>query len=171
MITPLPNNPHNLYVYTIGVYGYDETTFFQRLAEYPIDVFCDIRARRGMRGSEYAFANSQRLQARLAELGIPYLHVKALAPTEAIRDEQKAADKQADIKKRQRNMLSDAYIAAYQEQVLSSFDLDGFLQQLPQNASSICLFCVERVPEACHRSLAADYLAKHADATIYHIRS
>jgi len=35
-----------------------------------VDTFCDIRARRGVRGSEYAFANHQRLAARLAERNI-----------------------------------------------------------------------------------------------------
>ncbi|MFN2179799.1 MAG: hypothetical protein ACK2UV_09955, partial [Candidatus Promineifilaceae bacterium] len=56
-------------IVTIGVYGFDETTFFQALKDAGVDTFCDIRRRRGVRGSRYAFANSKRLQKRLAELG------------------------------------------------------------------------------------------------------
>ena len=56
-----------------------------------------FRSRRGVRGSTYAFANSLRLQARLTDLGIRYLHRKDLAPTQAVRDRQAAADKATKI--------------------------------------------------------------------------
>ena len=52
-------------IYTIGVYGSSEKEFFQKLADHGIDSFCDIRLRRAVRGSQYAFANSQRLQGKL----------------------------------------------------------------------------------------------------------
>lgn len=52
-----------LNVVTIGVYGYTPETFFAALQEAGVDLLCDIRQRRGVRGAEYAFANSQRLQA------------------------------------------------------------------------------------------------------------
>lgn len=80
-------------IVTIGVYGFDETGFFEALRSAGVDVFCDIRARRGVRGSTYAFANSVRLQARLAEMGVRYLHRKDLAPTQAVRDRQAEADR------------------------------------------------------------------------------
>ena len=80
-------------IVTIGVYGFDEDSFFDALHKARVDTFCDIRSRRGVRGSIYAFANSLRLQARLADLGIRYLHRKDLAPTQAVRDRQAAADK------------------------------------------------------------------------------
>ena len=70
-------------IVTIGVYGFDEARFFEALRKVKVDTFCDIRNRRGVRGSTYAFANSLRLQARLAELGIRYLYRKDLAPTKA----------------------------------------------------------------------------------------
>ncbi len=66
---------------TIGVYGFDEAGFFQALQDAGVDTFCDIRRRRGVRGSAYAFANSQRLQGRLAELGIRYIYRSDLAPS------------------------------------------------------------------------------------------
>ena len=79
-------------IVTIGVYGFDETTFFQALREAGVDTFCDIRRRRGVRGTRYAFANSRRLQKRLSELGIQYRHLLELAPTAEIRERQKTAD-------------------------------------------------------------------------------
>lgn len=60
-------------IYTIGVYGSTEQEFFNKLIENRIDTFCDIRQRRGVRGSEYAFVNSNRLQNKLAELDIKYV--------------------------------------------------------------------------------------------------
>lgn len=47
---------------TIGVYGSTERKFFDALVRAKVDVFCDIRLRRGMRGATYSFANSSLLQ-------------------------------------------------------------------------------------------------------------
>ncbi|GHT08753.1 hypothetical protein AGMMS49525_17880 [Bacteroidia bacterium] len=55
-------------LYTIGVYGSTEKEFFNKLVENRIDTFCDIRQRRGVRGSEYAFVNNNYLQRKLAAL-------------------------------------------------------------------------------------------------------
>lgn len=90
---------------TIGVYGFAEESFFEALQSAEIDTFIDIRQRRGVRGATYAFANSQRLQARLADLNIHYLHQKALAPTVEIRRMQDEADKASKTPKRKRTTL------------------------------------------------------------------
>ena len=79
-------------VYTIGVYGSTEQQFFGKLTENIIDTFCDIRQRRGVRGSEYAFVNSNYLQRKLAEMDIKYGHIIELAPTSEIREKQKAVE-------------------------------------------------------------------------------
>ena len=47
-------------VFTIGVYGWDEEDFAQALRDAAPDVFVDVRRRRGLRGSTYAWANSTR---------------------------------------------------------------------------------------------------------------
>ncbi len=143
---------------TIGVYGFTEESFFETLQSAEIDTFIDIRQRRGVRGSTYAFANSQRLQARLAQLGINYLHLKELAPTLEIRRKQDEADKAGKTPKRKRTTLGEVFISAYQAQILDPFDPQTLLNQLPSNAKTIVLFCVERQPTACHRSLVAEKL-------------
>ena len=55
--------------YLIGVYGFDGDSFLQRLREANVRLLLDVRQRRGVRGPEYAWANSLRLQAALAHAG------------------------------------------------------------------------------------------------------
>ena len=147
-------------IVTIGVYGFDESSFFQALCDAAVDTFCDIRSRRGVRGATYAFANSMRLQARLAELGIRYTHRKDLGPTRAVREKQAAADKATKTAKRKRTALGEAFIEAYHTECLTAFEPQSLLDELESDAKVVALFCVETAPEACHRSLVADTLAK-----------
>ena len=78
---------------TIGVYNSTEETYFNKLINSKIELFCDIRQRRGVRGAQYKYVNSNYLQEKLKALGIEYLYIKALAPTNEIRQKQKDADK------------------------------------------------------------------------------
>src|SRR2546422_9083628 len=96
---------------TIGVYGFSEAAFFDALQNAGVDTFCDIRWRRGGRGADYSFANSARLQKRLGELGIRYLHYRELAATPALRQRQTEADKAEGTTKSKRSALGEAFIA------------------------------------------------------------
>lgn len=154
---------------TIGVYGWDAGLFFAALTAAGADTFCDLRARRGVRGREYAFANSQRLQARLAELGIRYLHRPDLAPSAETRAAQHAVDQAGHTAKRQRSLLSPAFVDAYCHERLTDFDSAAFLADLGPDAHVIVLFCVEREPAACHRGLLADHLARDLDVAVRHL--
>ena len=145
-------------IITIGVYGFDETGFFDALCQAEVDTFCDIRSRRGVRGATYAFANSKRLQARLAELGIRYIYRKDLGPTKIVREKQAAADKATKTAKRKRTRLGEAFIEAYRTECLAEFEPQSLLDELESDARVVALFCVETAPEACHRSLVADKL-------------
>jgi uncharacterized protein (DUF488 family) len=156
-------------IVTIGVYGWDEERFFGALVEAKVDTFCDIRQRRGVRGSAYAFANSEHLQMRLAELGIRYLHRKDLAPSPAVRAQQETADREARIARRLRTVLSPAFVAAYRQERLHDFDSAAFMAGLGPQAQVVALFCVEREPAACHRSLLAQRLARDLGVRVKHI--
>ena len=149
---------------TIGVYGFSEAAFFNALQQAGVDTFCDIRWRRGVRGADYAFANSARLQQRLAELGIRYLHLRELAPTPALRQRQAEADKAERTTKRKRSVLGEVFVAGYREERLSAFDSRKFVEQLGPEARTVALFCVEREPAACHRSLLAERLQQDLGA-------
>lgn len=147
-------------IVTIGVYGFDESSFFEALCKAKVDTFCDIRSRRGLRGATYAFANSVRLQARLSELGIRYIYRKDLGPTKTVRDKQAAADKASKTAKRKRTVLGRAFIEAYQTECLAEFEPQSLLDELEWDTKVVALFCVETAPEACHRSLVAEKLAQ-----------
>lgn len=156
-------------IVTIGVYGFDESSFFEALCKAEVDTFCDIRSRRGLRGATYAFANSVRLQARLAELGIRYIYRKDLGPTKTVREKQAAADKASKTAKRKRTALGEAFIEAYQTECLAEFEPQSLLEELESDAKVVVLFCVETAPEACHRSLVADKLSKTLDVEVENI--
>ena len=156
-------------IITIGAIGFTAETFFQALLEARVDTFVDIRRRRAVRGRDYAFANSQRLQARLAELGIHYLHRLDLAPPDAARERQAAADKTAGIARRKRTELSPAFIEVYERDVLAHFDPQSLLDDLPDGAAIVALMCVEREPAACHRSLLAERLRHELGVEVIHL--
>lgn len=147
--------------YTVGVYKSLEQEYFNKLTENNIDTFCDIRQRRGVRGTEYTFVNSNRLQTRLNELNIKYLHVTDLAPTPEIRELQKEADAISGESKRDRYKLGKVFTVAYKDRILRKFDFNSFIERLVEiGANHVVLFCVEEKPEACHRSIVAEKLKK-----------
>lgn len=156
-------------LYTIGAYGFDAESFHGRLREAQIDRFIDIRARRGVRGSQYAFANSRRLQQALEAAGIAYTHAPDLAPTAAARQAQSQADAAAGVAKRARSELGPAFIAAYRTERLATFDAADFARQHIAGARRPVLFCVEREPGACHRSLLAGRLAADLGLPVEHL--
>ncbi len=158
-----------LTIVTIGVYGFSAESFFNALQAAEVDTLVDIRRRRGVRGSEYTFANSQRLQRRLAELGIRYLHRLDLSPTDEIRQQQHAADQAEKIARRKRETLHPDFISAFQQEVLADFDPQSLLDELPEDARVIALLCVEKHPAACHRSLVADKLQAELGVAVEHI--
>jgi uncharacterized protein (DUF488 family) len=156
--------------FSIGVFHSTESQFFQQLIDHRIDMFCDIRMRRSVRGSHYAFVNSTRLQERLAELNIRYLHILALAPTEYIRAIQQSADLIHGASNTNRVSLDAKFIAAYNTDIVAHFDWDTFLNKLSEmNAKRIAFFCVEEHAQACHRSLVLQHLSQVTNTAVHHI--
>lgn len=129
----------------------------------------DVRQRRGVRGPEYSWANSKRLQGALADAGIDYRHLSELAPTTELRRLQYAEDDRHGVGKRSRSELAPAYVEGYTREILDGADLAAVVALLPPEGAA-ALFCVERDPEACHRSLVADRLAAHSDGSVTHLR-
>ena len=160
---------NELHLTTIGVYGFTEEGFFSALDRASVDTFCDIRRRRGLRGSKYAFANSRRLQDRLRAMNIRYLHFRDLSPTEEVRNLQRDADKETGVAKRDRLGLSEAFVQAYVSQCLSGFNSKEFVKQLGSDARVVAMFCVEQNPEACHRYLLAKRINRDLGFAVEHI--
>jgi len=155
-------------VATIGVYDADLPSFLAALEEAGITAIVDVRQRRGVRGPEYAWANAKRLQAALAEAGVGYVHMKELAPTTAMRKLQYEVDDELGEGKRSRTRLAPGYVRAYSEGILDPADLGALIELVDQGRPA--LLCVERDPEACHRSLIAARLAEEFRADVIDLR-
>ncbi len=154
---------------TIGVYGWDRRSFLAALDEADVRILLDVRQRRGVRGREYAWANSVRLQDALAGAGVEYRHHQELAPTTELRHVQYAEDARLGVGKRSRIELAPAYRERYSREILDGVDLAPIVRdELPYDGSA-ALFCVERDPEACHRSIIATRIAAEHGAVVHHI--
>jgi uncharacterized protein (DUF488 family) len=156
-------------VATIGVYGFTVQRFLERLREADVGQLLDVRQRRGVRGSDYAWANSARLQAALAEADIEYRHHRELAPTTELRQLQYREDERRGVGKRSRTHLAREYRERYVAEILDRADLDAVVAELPSERRAV-LMCVERDPEACHRSLIAERLAADYEIDVTHLR-
>jgi len=158
-----------LRIVTIGVYGFDGESFLRRLREANVHLLFDVRQRRGVRGSEYAWANSRRLQAALAQARIAYEHHFDLAPTTELRQLQYAEDDRRGVGKRSRRELAAAYACRYTAEILDRVDLTRIESALSRSGAT-ALLCVERDPEACHRSLIAQRLVGQHGVAVEHLR-
>ena len=154
---------------TIGVYDWDLSSFLGALAGADVRLLIDVRQRRGVRGPRYAWANAARLQSALAEAGIAYRHHKELAPTTELRQLQYAEDARRGEGKRSRTVLSPQYATRYAHEILDKAPLEPVVAELPPDGAG-ALFCVERDPEACHRSIIAERLAAEHGVDVRHLR-
>jgi uncharacterized protein (DUF488 family) len=154
---------------TIGVYGFTLEEFLGSLRQADVRLVLDVRQRRGVRGPQYAWANSKRLQAALAEAGIEYRHHPELAPTTELRQLQYREDDRLGVGKRSREQLAPAYRERYIREILDQADLKTVVAGL-LDAGVGALLCVERDPEACHRSLVADRIAADHGLAVTHLR-
>jgi len=154
---------------TIGVYGFTADAFLAELKRAGVRQLLDVRQRRGVRGSEYAWANARRLQTMVAGAGIDYRHHKELAPTTELRHIQYAEDDRLGVGKRSRVALAPEYAKRYVEEILDRADLRPLVEEMPADGAA-ALFCIERDPEACHRSLVADRLSAELGLAVTHLR-
>jgi uncharacterized protein (DUF488 family) len=160
---------HVVTIVTIGVYGFTAGAFFEKLAASGVGLLLDLRQRRGVRGPDYAWANSAQLQRALAVAGIAYRHVKALAPTTELRQLQYREDDRQGVGKRNRIALAPAYTERYTREILDRFDLGALVAELPRDAAT-ALLCVECDAEACHRSLVAERLRAELGLAVTDLR-
>jgi len=121
-----------------------------------------------VRGSEYAWANAKRLEAALEEAGIAYSHLPELAPTTEMRQLQYREDERRGESKRSRTELAPEYVRRYTEEVLDQVDLAPIVRWMGSKRPA--LLCVERDPEACHRSLVAARLASEFGFQVEHLK-
>jgi uncharacterized protein (DUF488 family) len=154
---------------TIGVYDWTFERFLEALRQADVRRLLDVRQRRGVRGSQYAWANAKRLQAALAGAGIEYEHLPELAPTTELRHLQYADDARHGVGKRSRERLAPEYAERYVRERLDQVDLEPIVESMPAEGAT-ALLCVERDPAACHRSLVADRMSGEFGLPVAHLR-
>ncbi len=147
-------------VATVGVYGFDAGSFLATLGDAGVGSLIDVRQRRGVRGPQYAWANSRRLQSALAAAGIEYHHRRDLAPTTELRHLQYREDARQGVGRRSRVELASEYRERYTREILDQVDLAALIDALPTGTTT-ALLCVEADARACHRSIIAEGLAGH----------
>src|SRR4051794_11012001 len=116
---------------TIGVYDWSVETFLDALRDADVRQLLDLRQRRGVRGPQYAWANSKRLQAALADAGVAYEHLPELAPTTELRHLQYEEDARMGVGKRSREVLAPAYVERYTHERLNQVDLRPIVESFP----------------------------------------
>jgi uncharacterized protein (DUF488 family) len=151
------------------VYGFTVEAFLAALLRNDVRMLLDVRQRRGVRGREYSWANAVRLETALAAADIEYRHHKELAPTTELRQLQYREDDRLGVGKRSRVELASEYRRRYTREILDRVDLGTIVAGLPREGAS-ALFCVERDPEACHRSIISDRLGADHGVVVHHIR-
>jgi uncharacterized protein (DUF488 family) len=155
-------------VATIGVYGFDGPGFIAALDAGGVTRVLDIRQRRGVRGTEYAWANARRLQALLAAARISYEHHPEFAPHTELRQIQYREDDRQGVGKRSRTHLAPEYISRYTAEILDLVPIDVLARRLPTHGVG-ALMCVETNAPACHRSLVAERLSDRLGYEIVHL--
>jgi uncharacterized protein (DUF488 family) len=81
---------------------------------------------------------------------------------------QYRGDDRLDVGKRSHVELASEYRERYLHEILNPVDLSPLVAELPVNRAA-ALFCMERDPEACHRSLVAKRLAEEHCVTVVHL--
>lgn len=153
---------------TVGVYEFDGAGFIRTLDAAGVTQLIDIRQRRGVRGRQYAWANSLRLQALLSDARIGYEYHPELAPDTELRHLQYREDDRQGVGKRSRVRLAPEYVRQYTEEILDLVPLEPLIRRLPVHGIG-ALMCVEATAQACHRSLVAARLAERFGFEVVHL--
>lgn len=139
---------------TIGYAGTSIAAFIRTLREAGIELVLDIRAAPVSR--KKAFSKHQ-LAAHLAEVGIAYRHLRGLGTPKRGRDAAQAGD-----------------VASFERIFLEHMGEPEALLDLGEAvglaaAQPICLLCLERKPEHCHRLIVANRMAEQTRQDIRHL--
>lgn len=137
-------------IFTIG---YEATTvgeFLAALKEAGVERVIDVRALPLSRRPGFS---KTPLRAALAEVGIDYVHLKALG-TPASGREAARKGRQAELEQIYSGQLE------LPEAIAAGAQMIGLAQEKPS-----ALLCYEREPAGCHRSLLLRWVAPDAEVT------
>jgi len=143
-----------LKVYTIGFSGKSSGDFFKVLRQAAVKKVVDIRRLPWMGPG---FARKRQLGPAMDALGMAYVHVSGLAPSESLL----RAYRQGSVTWME-----------YEDRFASEMEASGAITNLERDflGESSCLLCVEATPDNCHRRLVAEMLkARWPNLQIIHL--
>lgn len=144
----MPPRAHRLW--TIGYEGHSPESLTILLREAGVQRLVDVRE---LPLSRKAGFSKSALAAGMQRAGIEYTHLKALGTPRAMRHEYKASGD------------AEAFRRAYLEHLRALPEAIAQLEALARK-ERVCLLCVERAWEECHRGVLAGELARRG----YHVR-
>ena len=145
-------------IYTIGFTKSTAEHFFERLRTHGVEVVLDVRLKTN---SQLAgFAKTPDIEYFVRRLiGAEYIHDEALAPSEEILSAYRKKEIDwAEYTERFEALMAERCI-----------DRHILLNYSDMNERTYCLLCSEESAECCHRSLAAQRMAKWFGAEVVHL--
>lgn len=127
-------------LFTIGYEATDIDRFVSTLVSVGVQVLADVRAVPISRKKGFS---KRKLEARLSDASIKYVHFVELGDPKPGREAARAGD--YDLFNRIYNSHADSAVATNALYELSEI----------ANGSATCLLCYERDPRTCHRSIVA----------------
>lgn len=144
---------------SIATIGYEDATverFQQVLREAGVELLVDVRAVASSRRPGFA---KSRLAENVGEIGIDYLHLRALGtPAEG------RAAARAGHHEEMHAIFRDHLQTLQAQEELHA------LAELVRSGRRVCLLCLEADPAHCHRSIVAEALDEIVPVTVDHLR-
>jgi uncharacterized protein (DUF488 family) len=141
-------------LFTIGYEGRAIGEFCDMLVQHHIEVVADIR--RLPLSHKPGFSKS-RLRSALQDRGIEYMHLPALGSPKTLRDALRATQDY------------DQFFSDYAECLAKEEEGLYELEQLLGQRRRICLLCVERAHNRCHRSIVSRALTDRRGMEVVHL--
>jgi uncharacterized protein (DUF488 family) len=139
---------------TIGYEGGTVDAFIRALKDAGVELVLDIRAAPVSR--KKGFSKNQ-LAGHLSEAGIGYRHLRGLGTPKRGRE----AARGGDLESFERIFLS------HMEEPEALLDLGEAIALA--KAQPVCLLCLERDPEQCHRLIVANRMASQTSQKLHHL--
>jgi uncharacterized protein (DUF488 family) len=140
---------------TIGYEGASMKSFLQALRDAKVELLVDVRAVSNSRRP--GFSKTQ-LAGNLGEVGIDYIHLRALG-TPAEGRAAARAGRYAELEE-----IYGKHLAAREAQ-----DQLAELVEIVRGGRRACLLCFEANPEHCHRSLVAAAVQNSVPVEVVHL--
>ena len=141
-------------IFTIGYEGAGIPGFLAALKDAGIGLVLDIRAAPVSR--KKGFSKTQ-LASHLAEAGIGYRHLRGLGTPKRGREAARGGDIES----------FERIFRAHLQEPNALLDLGEALRLAKERP--ICLLCLEREPENCHRLIVAKRMSKESGQQLVHL--